>query len=394
MLINKKFKYAYIDESGNFGYDFDKSGTSSHFIITAIVISPENIDKIEQVLIEIRDKYFRGGEIKSSSIGPDYIKRINILKEVSKLDFDVLSYVVDKKKIDLNKAKGFTFKEAFLKFVHRHLHEELISHYESLKVISDEHGNQDFMDGFIKYFQSKELYLVSTYDFEYGKSIENVFIQLADLICGTIAYKYEDKENSDKYNVFINFLKKRTIRLEEWPIEYKNYMVDLNFLEQGDYDELIAKHCIDLSTKFLEMNSDSELHEEMDRINIVKFLLYKLRYEDQNKNYTSSIILDHLNRSTNRKYSNHQFQTKLIAKIRDGGVILSSGNKGYKIPVSEKEIYSYTNHSVSIIYPMLERLRKCRKDIQALTGNELDILGKEEYKEIKDYLDYIKRDKL
>jgi len=392
-MLNNNFKYVYIDESGNFGYKFDK-GASTHFIITAVIISPENLENIRKEMLRIQQKYFSGGEIKSSGIGSDYIRRIKILQEISNLDFDVLSYVIDKQKINRYKSQGLTFKRSFLKFSNNLLHKELKFMYDSLSIVSDEHGNCEFMNSFVKYFYQEELMLLSRYDFSFENSKDEVCIQLADLICGTIATKYENNDKNNKYKVFLNFLKNRILRIIEYPIDYEEYLENIDFSKVGEYDKKISKHCIRLATEFIRKEEDFSSDEEIDQIEIVKFLLFKLRYEDDGKYYNSYILREHLKKVHNRSYKSHKFKTSIIAKLRDKGVIISSSNSGYKIPINECELLQYTRQTVHVVHPMLERLRKCRKDILALTSNDLDIVGANEYRDLKDYFEYIKDDRL
>lgn len=82
----------------------------------------------------------------------------------------------------------------------------------------------------------------------------------------------------------------------------------------------------------------------------------------------------------------HYFRSKIIAKLRDNGVILASSNKGYKLPSSSKDLYDFVNHSNSYIQPMIDRLLKCRNQIKLATKNKLDIFDHEEFK----YLNEIK----
>lgn len=386
-------RYAYIDECGGFGYDFENKGTSKYFIITAVVILENDKTEIERKLEEISKQYFGGMEIKSSRIGNDYIKRIQILKQIKDLKFDVISYAINKKEIDLKKAKGLGFKESFIKFTNRQLHKELVSLYDYLEIYSDEHGSDKFMEKFSEYFYKNEMLLLKRHHFYFANSKENVFIQLADFISGTIAYKYEDRECKDKWSVFYNFLRNRTIKLEEWPHKYDEYYKNLEYLEKGKYDEVIAKHCIEASAKYVENDNTYLTDVEKDQIEVIKILLYNLRYEDEAKYYKSHEIREKLFRITNREYSNHQFRSQIIAKLRDRGLIIASSSNGYKIPVSEKELYSYTNNTVQVVHPMLDRLSICRKKIKEVTKNELDILDDISYKDIKDYFDYIKNNK-
>ncbi len=64
-------------------------------------------------------------------------------------------------------------------------------------------------------------------------------------------------------------------------------------------------------------------------------------------------------------------------------MIISSSSKGYKIPISEKDVHLYTNHSLSVILPMIDRLKKCRNRILSITDKKLDIFANPEFLNIK-----------
>ena len=64
------------------------------------------------------------------------------------------------------------------------------------------------------------------------------------------------------------------------------------------------------------------------------------------------------------KLSIQSFRNKIIAKLRDNEVIISSSSSGYKIPSTEKELYDFVNHGKSIIMPMLHRLKICNDVIR------------------------------
>jgi hypothetical protein len=81
------------------------------------------------------------------------------------------------------------------------------------------------------------------------------------------------------------------------------------------------------------------------------------------------------------------FRTKIIAKLRDENVIISSSPKGYKLPSKEEELYDFINHGTTIIMPMLARLKKCRDIIKMETLGELDLFNNSEYKELRRYFE-------
>jgi hypothetical protein len=101
-------KYAFIDEFGAFGYEFDNPGCATHFIIGAIIIDENNLSLVADGVESIRKKYFQQGEIKSSKIGRNHKRRISILNDLKQLPFHVFAFVCDKRKIYEN--SGFRYK--------------------------------------------------------------------------------------------------------------------------------------------------------------------------------------------------------------------------------------------------------------------------------------------
>ena len=73
------------------------------------------------------------------------------------------------------------------------------------------------------------------------------------------------------------------------------------------------------------------------------------------------------------------FRTKIIAKLRDSEVIISSSPNGYKIPSSEEELEDFINHGIMIILPMLSRLKKCNDIIKMGTSGSIDLFQRAEY---------------
>lgn len=79
------------------------------------------------------------------------------------------------------------------------------------------------------------------------------------------------------------------------------------------------------------------------------------------------------------KLSLQTFRNKIIAKLRDNEVIISSSSGGYKIPSTEKELYDFVNHGKSIIMPMSARLKTCNDVIRMGTNGEINLFEKAEY---------------
>ena len=67
----------------------------------------------------------------------------------------------------------------------------------------------------------------------------------------------------------------------------------------------------------------------------------------------------------------HYFQTKVIAQLRDAGVLIASSSRGYKLPASESDLYDFVTHSNAIIEPMLSRVKRFRDQINTATTGEI-----------------------
>ena len=378
---------AFIDETGNFGFNFDAHGTSSHFIVTAIIIEKEKVENLRNEIDVVRKKYFGNGEIKSSSISKDHSRRFRILNEVIKHDFRVFSVVIDKQRIF--KDTGLDFKKSFIKFLNSILYKELKLIFPNLEIYADTHGSDKFMMEFEKYAGKIPNYsMFDEYYFQFVNSKTEPLIQLADLLSGTISFGFEGSKKCEEYKGFYNLIKERTV-LKTWPIEHNNYLLNLDLIKKSEYDDKIAVYCLRLAIKYIEEHKETGVCSDVDKVLVLEYLMNQLYAYNPNKYISSKELIRYINGISKVQYNDQTFKTNLIANLRDNNVIISSSANGYKIPVSKKELYSYTNITLGMVMPMLDRLERCRSRILALTNNELDILEAEEHQKIKQYLDEV-----
>ena len=61
--------FAFTDESGAFGWNFDLPNVSTHFVIASIIVKENDLVSLQEGLDKIRQKYFGNAEMKSKSIG-------------------------------------------------------------------------------------------------------------------------------------------------------------------------------------------------------------------------------------------------------------------------------------------------------------------------------------
>ncbi|WP_455715271.1 DUF3800 domain-containing protein [Anaerosporobacter sp.] len=377
--------YAFTDESGNHGFNFESDGVSTFFIVTAILVTENNLSTVENEIEGIRKKYFQTGEMKSSSVSKNHRRRNAILREVLNSDFKIFSVVVDKQKI--YEDSGLMYKESFYKFVNNLVHKELRYAFKKLVVCADEIGGNEYMKGFCNYVKEKEDIpdLFGEREFYFENSKSSVLIQLADFISGTLAYVYErDKQNEAPD--YIKMLEKKIIRLEQFPIGISQYVVEKGGISD-EYDIEISNICLRHIQGFLHRYEETTDEGRVYQVIVLKYLCFRFLNNDTRKYISTKELIGNLRYRTGKAVTMQFFRTRIIAKLRDEGVIIASSPKGYKIPSKVEELYDFINHGTTIIIPMLARLKKCRDNIKIGTNGELDLFDNSEYRTLKEFFD-------
>ncbi|WP_445430701.1 DUF3800 domain-containing protein [Chryseobacterium indoltheticum] len=370
---------AFADEFGNNSFKF--SSESTHFIAAAIIVNIEDLDKFYNGVENIRAKYFQTGEIKSSKIKDNHTRRKIILNEIVKLKFNVYSVVVDKTKLY---GEGFKFKKSFYKYLNGILYKELYKSFPQLELKVDEHGGNEFMLEFKEYVKQNHIRtLFEGSDFFVSESKEELGVQVADLMAGTLGYIYDEHKKSSFSDSFMEIISDKIISINHFPKLYKT-----NEYTEFSTDEFYNQAISDLSLRSIfdyldTTSSDTQLIQ--DSINFLKVLV---RYHESNhyKNYTTAQeFIEHLNVNRESKLSKEQF-VNMVGSLRDKGIVIASSREGYKIPTSNQEIKKYVQHGNSIVIPLLRRINVCREAILLATNNSLDILDEPEFETLKDII--------
>ena len=86
-LLSLPGRTAYIDECGNFGFDFNNGG-SKYYILCAVVVKNSDINKLHAAVSVVKkNNGFGQTEMKSSAIGANYRRRSKIVAELSLIEF-------------------------------------------------------------------------------------------------------------------------------------------------------------------------------------------------------------------------------------------------------------------------------------------------------------------
>lgn len=375
---------AFADEFGNNSFDFENQG--SHFIIASVIMNQDELSEIKEQLESIRKKYFQTGEIKSSKVKYNHKRRILILNELKSINFSVYAVVIDKRKLF---GEGFKFKQSFYKFLNGILYKELYRTFPQLELKVDEHGGNDFMRSFKKYVEKNHIRnLFTGSEFNIKKSHNDLGVQLADFMAGTLGYIFDENKKSDKSSEFAEILSDKLISINQFPKEYKSE--EFNEKETfNEYDDTIATLGLNRVFDYIDKTTGNS-QDNLDRLNFAKLLLLYHQSNHPKKYTTSAEFIKHLNVNRQKDLSKEQFSSKIIGHLRDNGLLIASSRDGYKIPTSAHDMKKFIKHGKSIVFPILRRIEECRNAILLATTNEYDILNEKEFEKLKELINNVR----
>ena len=382
---------AFIDETGNSDLDVEKSGSSRYFILCAVIIK-NSIQNIFSTAAEsIRKDYFQTGEIKSSGIRDkdNHKRRISILNRVLDLDFSFIAIVIDKER--LWEDSGLKYKTSFIKFVNGLLYSHLFQTFPEIRIVADEHGGEEFKESFVSYMEERhnpDLFWKN--EVELVSSTVSPGVQLADLLVGTIGKIYEKKNPKPLHDIFQKLINEKCLGLREWPTKYQIYF-PINSGKTG-YDQRIHSYTLAQAENYLQKFEKYSDEENMIRLIVLRFLVFRSRFDSNREYITSKELIDHLEKRGYENISDFYIRSNVISKLRDSGVLISSGNKGYKIPESKADNHYFVDMVNNHVIPLLDRLNMARKSFLEYSQNEIDILSGDQFDRLSRLLEVIDED--
>jgi len=370
-------KIGYIDEYGNKSIKYQKKGVSTYFIVTAVIIDKSNIIEINDAVNNIRKKFTQAPELKSKNFNKYPSKRVSILKELTNLNIQIYSILVDKRNIW--EDSGLKFHNSFYKYINRLIDSELYKYYPNIELVADEHGDEKFMTGFIEYVKShhiqQDLFIKPT--FRFANSINEPLIQVADFIAGSISKIFDPKKSYPNNDEIFKILQPKILHLREWPelpINIKSHIQDTD----KQYDSYISKFALQLIKQYIDEYENSEDEIVIQQLITLKYLVFRFKSNPFEYIVTDQIISKIGQRDKNVP-SIQIFRNQIIARLRDKDILIVSGPQGYKIPCSKSDLFLFFNMYSNIVCPMISRLEKANKLIKIATDGNIDLLTKKEY---------------
>ena len=373
---------AYIDESGNHDLKIEKNGASNYFLILAIIVPEIDVAQLEISVEKIRQDFFGPGEIKSSKLNDG--RRIKIINALEPLGFQFHAVVVDKSRVI--KDSGLQYKRSFIKFTNGLLYKALLQNFMEITIFADGHGDAEFIESFKLYIQENHKPdLFSQANIEIVDSKNSVLVQLADFLVGTTAKLYEDKAPAEFKAKYLNFLKGKRIRIDEWPPRFEvDYPVAGSSNEK---DTAICSISIRAASRFLAENSSDEDSETRVQHAVLSYLLFHARFSPDGEAITSQEIISHLH---GRGFSdvNTQFlRSNVISKLRDRDVVIASSPRGYKIPMSYADVIGFAELVDGMVIPLLHRLKRANEIFHLGSAGKVNFLAENKFNKLQKMLE-------
>ncbi|HBU69650.1 MAG TPA: DUF3800 domain-containing protein [Elusimicrobia bacterium] len=385
-------EFAFIDEYGDPNTNTQVQGTSTHFIIAAVLINENERPELEAQLEALRIKHFQTGEIKSSAVGSNDNRRLRILTDLAQLKYKYYAFVIDKRAI--LKDSGLIFKQPFLKFLHGMVYGKLYRAFPKLKVVADEHGTRNFMDGFHNYIEKNHIPdLFTSAEFVFSTQKSDPVLGISDFLAGSLARIFDPKKASTMGEKFLSVLGNGRMLIDEWPPALKTYCSHGHEKQDNPYDQLVDEQSMYRALEFLDRNISSNEEDVLLQIETLKYLIYYKNFVKPKAYISNDSIRAVLKEMTNIDVNPQYFRSSIIAKLRDQNVLIASSSKGYKLPVNVSDLRDFVEHTHMVIGPMVSRLKRAREQVLLSTKNKLDLLNDQSYAYLKVLLE-LRKDEL
>jgi len=367
----------FIDESGNHDLDTSKEGVSKYYVINAIVCEEDQLQGLTNLVETLRRNHYGEGEIKSSRTKAE--RRIRVIEDLQAIDFKFVALAVNKD--ELQKTGGFLHKKSFVKFLHGILYKSLVASYQDIAISADEYGREEFMRSFREYISKNHVPdLFKSCTVEHVKSDNNVLVQLADFLAGTIRMIYEGGASKELMQTFIELAKKSKLSIEEWPPQHFRRIDQRT--ERKEFDEVVFNVAMNSAASFISENDDFADHGLREQLIVLKYLLFQAQFV-HTEYISSGELRDHLSARGCEQLSEHQFMSLVISQLRDSGVLISSSNKGYKIPQTHRDYMDFVELVNGQSIPLLERLRRAKKTLFEASLGEIKTFDDPQHARLK-----------
>ncbi len=225
----------------------------------------------------------------------------------------------------------------------------------------------------VQFFLMPNPSLFDEFEITFEDSKANVIIQLADFIAGSLARNIDDSVKDKNCSIdFAGIIKNHMFPVLYFPRTFNDFLSNTTFSE--DEDKKIAEICYRKAYNYIVTHQKSDDEIEAQRTAILNYLLFRAINNPMRDYILTKELIGYLSRMGYNEMNKTTFRNKIIAGLRDEGVVIASSKNGYKIPTKVKEIHDFIHHSKSILLPMLNRVKICDEVLRLGTLDNIQIL--------------------
>lgn len=367
---------ATLATAGSDSFDFNRDG--SHFVVAAVLTRGGQTTDLVELATRIREGYFNHEPMTATALNADPQRRLEVLKSLRPVDFRIHALVVDKHRMQ---SEGFRDQTAFYAFLNNLVYQELIKASPRLSLAQT--ATAGFLQPFRIFVRSQQKPdLFGGSDLAFIELQHPVLPELTSIIADTLMRCFDGTLPESIAAAALQLLRPKLGSLREFPDVAPNP----ERLPDSRYDAMVADLGLKTARSFIASRNAAD-PDVQDQIACARLLLLYFNTYGSDIYLTANEIMQHLNATRDEALTNRQFQTRVIAPLRDAGVLVVSSasgeHKGYKLPSSIADLHKFVSHGNSMIIPILQRISIFRETIRAASDDGLDILAYEEFRELQ-----------
>jgi hypothetical protein len=126
------------------------------------------------------------------------------------------------------------------------------------------------------------------------------------------------------------------------------------------------------ASQFIIDNSESTDLDFIPQLLTVKYLLFIAKF--RHDGYVSTAeLLSQLASQGYTEMNEHQLKSTVISRLRDKNVLISSSNRGYKIPQNYQAILDFVELVNGQTIPLLERLNRVQRLLHKASLGDISV---------------------
>lgn len=379
--------WAFIDESGQPNLDTSQSNVGEYYVLSAVLVSDQNLSAVREHAERVRKKYRQTGELKSSAIDHDDSRRVQILRELAEADFTYFLVVVNKTRID--GESGLRFKRSFVKYFYGVLWGRLLRAHEHVVIRADKVGRSEYLTTFEPYVEKRKMR--DLFDprepVEFVDSKDEVLVQVADMIAGTHRLVLESKLPTELANSSLEVLTPRRAAIREWGRLGTALLESDVEHAPSPLDGAIRRTALRSAERFLHEHVEAVGNDEAlaAQLEVVNIFLEHDGYGDPGTYLFAEDILRSLE-GAGISITKEQLQRSIMPALRDAGVFIVSSEQGYKLPDCVTDVDRHVVRTENQVRPRLARLRELRTGLLLGTENAFDAVASEQHEFLRTLL--------